>query len=266
MFPPETRVELVADPQAQPIRITTFGDLRIETEDRIIYDRKWRSRLANLLLKAIIVFGGSKVPYDLLVDTLWPETDGDIAENNLKVTLSRLRRAISPSDTKPVQWILVNKKRVSLARPLCWIDSIAFKEVMEKTLLHEEVDPELLKSAIELYRDDFLSKDSAPLWIVKHRELLKEYYIKAGLRLATHYRNEKDGVLAIPYLDQAVRKDPLNEELYAMLMEIYLDAGYPSKAIRVYREAEEHLQDEMGIPPGAHLRRLAMKAGSNKGT
>ncbi len=264
LFPSEDHVELIAEPQTQPIRIYTFGDLRIETGNRILYDRKWRSKLTNLLLKALIVFGGSKVPYEVLIDILWPDTDGDMAENNLKVTISRLRKLLSPSDTKPIQWILVNKKRISLARPLCWIDSIAFKEVIEKTLKGKALDTELLKKTIELYKDDFIANDNTATWLVKHRELLRKYYTKGVLHLGACYRKEGKGEHAIPHLDQAIRKDPLNEELYAMLMEIYLDAGYPSKALRVYKEAEERLQDELGIPPGFRLRRLAIEGGLNK--
>ncbi len=263
LYPPEPYVELVTGPDTKPVQITTFGDLMIKAGKRTIYDRKWRGRQAGLLLKAIIVFGGTKVPHELLMDILWPDADGDMAENSLKVTLSRLRRTISHPDSSPMQWLLVSKRRVSLARPLCWVDSIAFRQTVERAL-KKEADTELVKKALDLYTEDFLAGDSTRTWIARHRELLKEYFVKATLLLSENYRHEGRAECAIPYLNQAIEKDPLNEELHALLMETYLHAGYPSKALKVYREAEERLQDGLGIPPGVQLKRLARMAGLEK--
>jgi DNA-binding SARP family transcriptional activator len=253
-------IESVQNPEDMPVCIKTFGDLEIKIGDKIIYDRTWRGGRTKALLKALIVYGGTKVSYDLLIDTLWPETDGDIAENNLKVALSRLRRIGYQKSTSLVQWILVKQKKVSFARPICAVDSIIFKETIER-IFNGERNASLLKDTLDLYRDDFLVKDQNEIWIIKHREALREDFINGTILFAQMCKENGNLNEAIFYLYRALEKDSLNEEIYACLMDVYLTLGYPSKAVQIYKRAEEILKRELNITPGSTLRTLAQQAG-----
>ncbi len=121
---------MIKNLESSPIRIRTFGNMRIEIGDTVICDRRWRGGRTRLLLKALIAYGGTNVPYEHLADTLWPDNDGDRAEQNLKVALSRLRRLGCRKGEEPIQWIAVKSKKVSLVRPLCAVDSIVFREAV----------------------------------------------------------------------------------------------------------------------------------------
>ena len=245
---------------AKPISITTFGDLQIRLGDVVVYDRKWKGGRTKALLKALIVLGGTKVSYEQLIDLLWPDTSGDTAENNLKVTLWRLRRIGCRKNEKPMQWILVKQRKVSLARPLCVVDSILFKETMDM-LLREAEDTALLTKTLDLYQDDFLARDDSETWIVRHREMLREDFIKGVLLLYELCRKSGDIDVALSYLRRAAKLAPTNEEVYATIMQAHIENGYPSQAAQVYRQAAETLADELGIAPGPKLQALARRAG-----
>lgn len=260
LYPSEKCIDLIKDIERRPIRITAFGELQIRVGESVIYDRKWKGGRTKTLLKALIVFGGTKVSYDLLIDTLWPDADGDVGENNLKVALSRLRRLGCPKGENPAQWILVKQKKISLARPLCAVDSIVFKETIKRILMTKE-DIALLMKVLDLYRDDFLARDFSETWIIRHRELLREDFIKGAILLSEMCRKKGNIKDSLPYLYRALERDPLNEEVYATLMELYLESGYPSKAIMVYKQAEEILKNELDIAPGPTLQGLARRAG-----
>ncbi len=260
LMPEGTCEDILVELHRCPICIRTFGDLEIKIGDRIVYDRKWRGDRTKKLLKALIVHGGQKVSYDLLKDLLWPEVDGDVAENNLKVTLSRLRRLASPDRSRPVQWILVKQRKVSLARGICGVDSIAFKEYMDSAF-KEGPAPEELIRVLELYRDDFLVKDHSETWIIRHREILREDFIRAVIYLAGLCKVDGNITDATRFLNLAIDKDPLNEEVYATMMDLYLHVGLPSRAIKVYHRAEQALRNELDIAPGPKLQELARQAG-----
>ncbi len=253
-------LEIVQNPEDMPVCIRAFGDLQIKFGDKIIYDRTWKGGRTKALLKALIVYGGRKVSYDLLIDTLWPETDGDTAESNLKVALSRLRRIGESESTPSVQWILVKQKKVSFARPICAVDSIIFKEAIDR-IFNGEKNPSLLKNTLDLYRDDFLVRDQSELWIIKHREILKENFINGTILFAEMCKENGNLNDAVPYLYRALERDSLNEEIYACLMDAYLTLGYPSKAIQIYKRAKETLKRELNILPGNTLQKLAQQAG-----
>jgi|Deesub1362A_J573_1020465.scaffolds.fasta_scaffold00199_19 DNA-binding SARP family transcriptional activator len=260
LYPSEKHIDVITDLERMPVCITTFGDLQIRVGESVIYDRKWRGGRTKTLLKALIVFGGTKVSYNLLIDTLWPDTEGDIAENNLKVAVSRLRRIGCRRGEKPIQWILVKQRKISLARPLCAVDSIIFKETVDRAL-KERKDIALLMKALDLYRDDFLARDQSETWIIRHREILREDFVKGAILLYELCRESGDINESLPYLYRAVERDPLDEEIYSVLMELYLELGYPSKAIQTYKQAEEILKKELDIAPGPALQALARKAG-----
>ncbi len=252
---------IMFDIDRRPVCIRTFGDLELKIGDTVLYDRKWKGGRTKSLLKALIVFGGTKVSYDALIDILWPETAGDVAEGNLKVALSRLRRVGCRDNEKPPQWILVKQRKVSLARPVCGVDCIVFKETIDRFLQGEEFEIEVIMKVLDLYRDDFLARDYSDTWIIRHRELLKENFVKAVIylsKLCLKHANFSD---ASKYLNRAIEKDPLNEEIYASMMDVHLQSGYPSKAIQVYRQAEDILKRELDISPGPRLKELARQSG-----
>ncbi len=259
LFHSEEESDVIRDLEQSPVRIRDFGNMRIEIGDTVIYDRRWKGGRTRLLLKALIVSGGTKVAYEHLADTLWPDADGDRAEQNLKVALSRLRRLGCRKGEEPIQWIAVKNKKVSLVRPLCAVDSIVFREGIRKAI-EKEPDMSLLMKTLDLYSDDFLALDNSDPSTVRHRELLRELFVKGVLTLSELCMKAGRIEDSIPYLHRAIDKDPLYEEVYVHLMHSYMET-YPSKAVQIFNQAKETLKRELDIEPGPALISAARKAG-----
>ncbi len=253
-------VEILKNRDEYPVQIKTFGELRIKIGDRMVHDKDWKGGKTKLLLKALIVFGGARVPYSLLQDILWPDSDGDVAENNLKVVISRLRRIGDNPERGGINWIMVKNKKVSLSRAFCFVDSLIFGEVIDRAF-RGRPNISLVKEALDLYEDDFLPKDDSDAWIIRHREKLKDKFVSGVFLFSNAVKNIGETDVAIPYLLKAIEKDSVNEELYAYLMELYLELGFPARAARIYRRAETELKRELGVEPGKVLRDLARRAG-----
>jgi LuxR family transcriptional regulator, maltose regulon positive regulatory protein len=249
-------------PETAPVRIQTFGSFRVFVHDRQVYDQVWRGAKSKTLLKALIVNGGTNVPRDALLDMLWPDSDGDMASNNLKVMLSRVRKIGSTSSADPLPWLLVRHGEISLSREHCSVDCLRFRESLVKAMSRdEEVDD--LKLALDMYTDDFLPRDVSDGWIVHFREDLRELYLRGVLRLSGNCASARRDEEALPYLQRAVQMRFVNEQLYARLMKAYIDLGYPSMALQVFRKARGALKTELDILPGPALisfARLARQA------
>jgi DNA-binding SARP family transcriptional activator len=242
-----------------PVRIQTFGELCVRIGDRTLYDRKWKGGRTKALLKALIVHGGTKISADLLVDTLWPDADGDMASGSLKVAISRLRRIGGEAGKEPLPWIMVQHGHISLARSFCAVDSILFREILAEAL-KEKNDYHLLTGALDLYREDFLISDRKETWIIRHRELLRDEFIKGAISLSEICLKAGMAEKSLPYLDRAIERDPLHEALYAHLMRTYLAMGYPANALKVFSRAKGALKSELDIEPGPTLTELARLA------
>src|SRR4029079_13380080 len=130
------------------------------------------------LLKLIIVSGGKDVPIPRLIDTLWPEADGDTAHETFHKTLQRLRGLLAYD-----QVISVRDGKLSLNGALCWVDALAFQLLMN----HDgEVDRLLYESQIRryeqqvaLYRGAFLKDDEIYGWINPVRDRLRKEFVQA---------------------------------------------------------------------------------------
>lgn len=162
----------------RPIQITTFGELRVEINGKRLYDRDWRGTRTKTLLKALIVLGGYKISAERLCDMLWPDADGDVARNNLKVALWRLRHLGCDKGERALPWVVIQHGCVSLPTALCRVDCIEFEQEITATLLSG--DNTRLRAALLPVTANFLATDDSATWIIQHREYLKTIYLRSS--------------------------------------------------------------------------------------
>lgn len=191
------------DTQTCPVQITTFGELRVRINGRTLYDRDWHGNRSKILLKALIVLGGHKIPAERLCDLLWPDTDGDVARNNLKVSLWRLRRLGCRQDETPLPWIAMQHGHVSLVCGLCQVDCIGFEASLQTALASDM--PERIAEVLAPITANFLDADDSATWIVQHREHLRRDYLRAVYTLAEMALKHPSKFNPLPLLETALR-------------------------------------------------------------
>ena len=250
------------DSPTVPIQIQCLGEFSIKVADKLIYDRKWRAGRTRVLLKALITFGGKNISIQQLADLIWPDAEGDRAYKSLKVLLWRLRRIGLEKDEDPVPWLQLQHGQVSISEKHCQVDVFLFESALKRALSQHPVDVQQLKQALDLYAGDFLKNDESESWIIEHRERLKRRYLDAVLRLVTD-KNSCQQQDCLQYLYRALDIDPLDERIYANLMRISIQTGYPARALEIYHSAQDILNRELNINPGAVLASLAEQASNH---
>ncbi len=202
------------------IRIHTFGKLAIEVDGMPLEkQRKSPHRLLDLLA-AIIAFGGFDVPVSRLTDAMWPEVDGDTAQENFKKSIARLRKLLAVDDV--IQW---EEGKISLNLDLCWVDVLAF----EKQAKRED------GRAITLYQGPFLGHDDIPPWADTRREQVRLRFIGLVTRHCEQVQVAGNPTAAIDALQQAIDVDPLVEPLYQRLIPLLVAQGRQGDALRYYQ-------------------------------
>ena len=74
-------------------RVHVLGRFQL-THRRCPITKRPRSRKPQELLQALIAFGGTEVGAGVLVDSLWPDAEGDAAYHALETALYRLRQLL----------------------------------------------------------------------------------------------------------------------------------------------------------------------------
>lgn len=253
-------------PAAWPwwVKIYTLGRFEIMIDGQPLgKQRKAPHRLLDLLA-AIIAFGGQEVPITRLVDTLWPEVDGDTAQENFKKSIMRLRHLLGIDGI--IQW---QEGKVSLNRDLCWVDAPAFEagakqaeERTEASTSNRHADRAARASAC--YRGPFLGLEDCPPWAMPYRDRLRDRYIKLIVRQCDLSNAKRKTTDVVRCLEQALEVDPLAEPLYQRLISLLVAERRQADAALWYHRCRSSLArwaDRQPAPETQRLLKLLHPAG-----
>lgn len=231
-----------------------FGVWRGNVEIR---DRDWRSVKARQLLQLLLVERGRMLPRDRIMDMLWPGLDAESAANNLRVTLSRLIKAIEPNrpDGAPMYYILQQGDTYGFnIESDHSYDAAEFAEAVERgrAALQRGDRAEAMsrfRQAINLYGGPFLPDCLYEDWSVVERERLELLFTEAALRLGALLLEDGYPHEAIGLAWRVLEYDQSQEEAYQLLMRAYGILGERSTAIRLYARCVAALRQELGVDP-----------------
>lgn len=179
--------------------------------------------------------------------------EGDKAQQNLKITLHRLRRLIG-NDA-----IRLHEGSLTLDRRRCWVDIWALENLLdklEKESRNTEAPLTLFDRAIELYRGPFLpGEDNAP-WAITPRKRIQSRFLRLLMEQARRLQQNNAWQHAIEIYEKGLEADHLSERLYQRLMECYLAMGHRAEALAIYRRCRDLFQAVMGMEPSPETQAL----------
>ena len=112
---------------------------------------------------------------------------------------------------------------------------------------------EALAAAVTFYTGDLLP-GCYDDWILSERERLRQEYLGALAQIIELLQDQGDNRTAISYAQRLLREDPLSEEGYRRLMQLYAQNGDRARALRTYHSCVTTLQRELGVEPGPATR------------
>ena len=226
------------------LRIRLFGSIAVEVNGEPL--PPVRSRRGLYLLALLALRANRDVARLWLAGTLWPESDDLQGLENLRRSLTDLRKALGPA-AELLQSPTKHTLQLRLAPEQ--LDVLGFDEAVR------EDTTAALERALALYTAPLL-EDCYEVWVRPEQELRQETYLATVERLAS--RKQVTGELAglIPTLREAVARDPLREGLCRLLMTALTETGNPSAATEVYRELRSSLLKQHNVNPSAELTAL----------
>ena len=238
------------------VKIYTFGrfDTQVSGERLGFKGRPPKKPLE--LLQALIAFGGRDIPIDKILDGLWYDTDGDMAHSAFSTALNRLRRILGNK-----QVVHLNNGRISLDDRFCWIDAIAFQDIIDEgndRWNHHEKEEgvRLYEKALSYYKGPFLSGENATPWIISARERLKNRFLFTVMRLG-HWQEQLTHVeQAVACYEKGLSIDNLEESLYQRIMTCQLRLGRHADVARTYERCRKRLSAALKVTPSSKTEAL----------
>ncbi|MFJ9447365.1 BTAD domain-containing putative transcriptional regulator [Kitasatospora sp. NPDC101235] len=207
------------------------------------------------VLAALLVQVNRPLPVDRLVHLVWGDRPPRRARDTLYGYLSRLRGALAGGGTGPT--IVRGPDGYVLTADPLDVDLYRFRELVDRARVtaDDERAADLFEQALGLWRGEpFGTLES--LWLDTLRPALSQERLAAeldctdvALRRGRH-REQLTGLRA------RAGEHPLDERLCGQLMLALYRCGRVAEALDHYRFARGRLADDLGIDPGAALRRL----------
>jgi WD40 repeat protein/DNA-binding SARP family transcriptional activator/energy-coupling factor transporter ATP-binding protein EcfA2 len=245
---------------ARAMRFQILGPLEVETDDRAVVLGRPKERL---LLALLLTRPNQVATVEALIRGLWGEQPPPTAARTLQSHVKRLRRVLEPGRAPGAAGeVLVTREPGYLLRVAPGaLDAARFEELTaqaRRALGSGAVDAaaSLLRQALGLWRgqafEEFTGSDVLVAEAGRLGELrlaALEDRVEADLRLGRHRE-------LVAELEQLIREQPLRERLWAQLLLVLYRSGRQADALLAYQRARSVLVEELGIDPGAELRRL----------
>ncbi|MDW8402936.1 BTAD domain-containing putative transcriptional regulator [Chloroflexus sp.] len=242
-----------------PYRLTirALGGFQVLRGDQEVRDRDWRSVKARQLLQLLLIERGRMLPREQIMDMLWPGLDSESASNNLRVTISRLIKALEPDrpEGAPTYYILQQGDTYGFNVESDHVYDVAMfvqaveqgRRELQRNRRAEARDA--FQSAVSLYSGQFLPDSLYEDWSVVERERLALLFNDAALSLGRILFDEGKYHDAIALGWRVLEYDKAQEEAYQLLIRAYGAIGERSTAIRLYQRCVTELRDELGVEP-----------------
>lgn len=248
---------VAANTAVEPIRIHTFGEFSLSYNGKRIDDHSSRSKKMWTLLQYLIAFRSRELQQSDLIDLLWADDEIDNPAGTLKTLLHRLRALLDELGYEGggKEMIVFRRGAYSWNKQVpVVIDSELFDSLTDRAAAAEPAEKlELLLSAIELYRGDYLPKAEGELWAIPLTSFYRSKYsasVREAVELLSSTARESD----IAHIcKRAVEIDPYDEQLHIHLMRAYVATGEYQQAMSHYEYVTKLFFNQFGVSPSTEL-------------
>lgn len=234
------RAEAVAEADALTgLRIRLLGGFRVEKTGFELPGSVWQRRAAKRVTKLLATDPRHTLHREQIMEILWPGVDLESARNSFAKALHAARRALEP-DRLPrgsSAYFHLQDDMLTLDTQHVLIDADQFQSLGESALRQETAAG--YETALAAYTGELLPEDRYEDWSAARRDYLAELSVLLLLRLAEALERRGDQSQAVDRLRAVLQQDPTREGAHRRLMNLYVDMGARSLAVRqfeIYRE------------------------------
>jgi len=234
------------------LRVQTLGAFRVWRSAIEIAPREWQRDKARQLFQLLLTQRGRWLQRDEIADRLWPSLAPEAAQRDFKVALNALNKAIEPQrSADDVFAFIVREGSAYRLRPEAdvWLDAIEFERACEAGLRASDLGQ--LRSALRLYRGDYLPDALYEDWASEERERLLSLYLRAADKLAGLLVACGEFEEALEIGQAILARDACWERAYRLIMTAHVRQGNRPLALRAYQRCVAMLHDELGVEPSA---------------
>jgi predicted ATPase/DNA-binding SARP family transcriptional activator len=234
------------------LRIRALGAATVHRGDTLLTAADWGYGKPRELL--FLLATSPPMTREQLGVALWPDQARERLGNALHTALRELRRALGDPG-----WVLYVEGRYAFNGTRnhdCDVET--FEQALADARRARPAAAALpdLQRAIAAYGGDFLADLAAGEWAQTRRDELRRAFESALLAAGRLHAAAGRHQPAVTAFRRAVAHEPLNETAHRELMTSWARLGETARAVQHYRELEQMLREQVGVPPAAETTAL----------
>lgn len=237
------------------VQVQMLGKFGLKYQGKTVDLRFGTSTKVMQILQILLYQSPKSVPTSTLLEDLFEYDEILNPRNNLKVSISQLRRRMTESDLPGDQFVLFQSGCYSWNTNIpIELDVREFEELVEagSAAVTEEEQVKLYQQALELYHGDFIPELSGIDWAAK----LNTYYwnmcsdvVRALTKILMAHQDYQQ---AFELLDRTFKQHP-SEEWQILKIECAMKQQQWDLAKDIYEETVSILNREFAVPPSQTL-------------
>ncbi|MCX6832642.1 MAG: bacterial transcriptional activator domain-containing protein [candidate division Zixibacteria bacterium] len=252
-------LDIISTIPLPPLYVRMFGGFSVIAGGRNVSFSRKKSRL---LLQLLLVESCGPTHEEVILESLWPNSDPIKSKPILQTCVKDLRRALDPyHDPKGKSYIIYSNEHYSLDLPKgSTVDTIEFEDLLKKSgfddtaiVIQSQDQESILRSAAALYRGELLPEGRFETYAVEYRERLLQRFLEISVALARFSMDKGKTSEAIVVLERGLQLDPLWGEGVREMMAARVRNGEFYRAFQTYRAYEKRLQLELAVSPDQSL-------------
>lgn len=224
------------------IKLKAFGKGEIVIRGTVIDESFWSKKKWKIIFIYLMLSPKRELTKDKIIDVFYPDTPIESAENIFHQMVSKFRSITkivsgeekaapvkgkgkkTAAEAQLVSQILIYEDKLLKINDdfIFYIDSNEFDKIYKKASMakNTEKKTELLRSAIEVYKGDFL-EGNYETWSEELRMKYQSYFISMSEDLIKILAEEKDFDEVLEYSENLIKYDALNFTAYEHAIKAY---------------------------------------------
>lgn len=229
-----------------------LGDFQVYLHGQPV--ENWLNRKGKSILKYLLLHRAKPVAKEVLMECFWPESDQELARNNLNVAIYSLRQTLRKTDPD-LSYILFREDCYLLNPDLnTWIDFEVFEDHFKKGQEYETAgDQEQAVreyiTAESLYQGELFEADRYEDWPNLKRRSMQDSYLYLLDRLSQHFIETRNYTTCAALCRKMLVVDSCREDAHRRLMQCYIQQGHYYLALRQYHICVEAHKKELDTLP-----------------
>ncbi|MEW6734061.1 MAG: tetratricopeptide repeat protein [Acidobacteriota bacterium] len=258
----EVAVTNTIEPESNyDLTVKLFGSIQIYSTARQRPEKYTWSLKQALSIFCFIAASNRRATKDAIIDLFWQEAPASVIAKNFHPTISYIRKALNSGLIHKRNFLIFANDTYQLnSEYRYFIDTERFKEALAAgTKARQgnelEVWADHLRTAIDLYRGDFLA-ELYDEWIDTERTYYLNQYLNTLSQLAGYQSECGEYTEAINLYQKILVRDNFREDVHCQLMLLYQKLGNQAAIKEQYDSLRQLLKTELKVEPLLETTRL----------